>query len=150
MKKVEKYLVTKEMTNHLKKMKQLNQVKEMLTNGALKDWFAQGNVLKKLFGQLSEKQKMLNLSAPKEKLNEVPGQDMGTEQLFEEETNPLNGEGFGVKQMSNEDLSEAGQDVRSQAGHLKSQANPHRDRIDAILYDEIKQRQIGGGMARPR
>jgi len=87
MKKVEKFRLNKDQVGFMKEMGRLNKVKQMLSNGPLKKWYAEGNMLKRLFGQLNEKQQMLQVNAPSEVIEEIPGQEGEPEtEMFEEQT----------------------------------------------------------------
>lgn len=84
MKRVENFRLTKEQTGWMKEVKRINQIEGILAKGALQDWFKRGESLKRIFGQLGEKRKMLNQMAPEEKTDEIPGQELEKQREEEE------------------------------------------------------------------
>lgn len=89
MKKVENFRLTKEQVGWMKEVQRINKVENLLTKGALQEWLLRGEALKKAFGELAEKKRMLQEVAPKEKVDEIPEQTVeemreGTELLGEE------------------------------------------------------------------
>lgn len=104
MKKVEKFRLTKDQTSWYKKVKEVTATKALLTKGALQEWFQQGEVLKKIFSRLDEQQKMLNMVAPEEKMNEIPGQEAEKQ----EEDRNLFVEDSSIKRTETGDMSPGG------------------------------------------
>ena len=92
MKKVENFRLTKDQVGWMKEAKKITRIEGILAKGALQDWFKKGESLKRIFAQLGEKRKMLNLMAPEEKVDEIPGQEMEkgkeAEELFGDEGQP--------------------------------------------------------------
>ena len=84
MKEVEKFRLTKDQLGWMKEAKKINRIEGILAKGVLQDWFKKGESLKRIFGQLGEKRKMLNMVAPEEKTNEIPGQEMERQREGEE------------------------------------------------------------------
>jgi hypothetical protein len=85
MKEVEKFRLSKEQVGFMKSMGRLNRIKKMISEGPLKKWYADGDMLKRLFGQLNEKQQMIQANAPNENLEELPGQPAENDQgLFDQ------------------------------------------------------------------
>jgi len=74
MKQVEKFRLTKEQAGHMKAMKRINDTKELLAKGPLQRWKDEGEMIKQVFGELNQQQQLLQLHAPKETINEIPGQ----------------------------------------------------------------------------
>lgn len=74
MKQVESFRLTKEQQSWMKEFKKVTQIEALLAKGALKEWYQQGNQLKRLFGQLEQKKQALQQMAPQERMNEIPGQ----------------------------------------------------------------------------
>lgn len=93
MKRVENFRLTKEQTGWMKEVKRINQIEGILAKGALQDWFKRGESLKRIFGQLGEKRKMLNQMVPEEKTDEIPGQELEKQREEEELFGMESGEG---------------------------------------------------------
>lgn len=74
MKKVENFRLTKEQVGWMKEVQKVNKIENLLTKGALQEWLLRGEALKKAFGELAAKKQMLQGIAPKEKVDEIPGQ----------------------------------------------------------------------------
>lgn len=96
MKKVEKFRLSKEQLSWMKEVKKVEQVQDVLTKGVLQDWLKKGENLKRAFGQLGQKRKMLQMVAPREKIEEIPGQ--GAEERGESAELFEGNEGLGQRQ----------------------------------------------------
>ena len=84
MNKVENFRLNKDQSNFMKEVKKINQIESIIAKGALQEWFKKGESLRRIFEDLNEKRKALNMIAPKEKIDEIPGQEEEEMDFFED------------------------------------------------------------------